>query len=89
MYIQGNYGKIIENDWCYQVLSLGRVLTTDSIEGREFLHDQWKLLHEKHIEYAHRVIDLLCFLLFWMHNILTLKIIWIIFLKSLGRIIFS
>lgn len=37
------------------VSSSGRPLTLDSIEGRTFLHDQCKLLHEKYIEYAHRV----------------------------------
>lgn len=30
-------------------------LTVDSIEGRTFLHDQSKLLHEKYIQYASRV----------------------------------
>lgn len=29
-------------------------LTVDSVEGRAFLHDQCKLLHEKYIQYAHR-----------------------------------
>ncbi|KAI5056693.1 hypothetical protein GOP47_0028511 [Adiantum capillus-veneris] len=38
-----------------QVSFSGRTLTVNSIEGKEILHDQWKLLHEKYIEYAHRV----------------------------------
>lgn len=38
-----------------QVSSSGRTLTLNFIEGKELLHDQWKLLHEKYIEYAHRV----------------------------------
>lgn len=39
-----------------QVSYSGRPLTLDTIEGKELLHDQWKLLHEKYIEYVHRVI---------------------------------
>uniref|UniRef100_A0A7I4E0B5 Nucleoporin Nup88 n=1 Tax=Physcomitrium patens TaxID=3218 RepID=A0A7I4E0B5_PHYPA len=38
-----------------QIASSGTPLTVDSIEGRAFLHDQCKLLHEKYIQYAHRV----------------------------------
>ncbi|BBM97550.1 nuclear pore complex protein Nup88 [Marchantia polymorpha subsp. ruderalis] len=38
-----------------QLTSMGAPLTVDSIEGRALLHDQCKLLHEKYIEYAHRV----------------------------------
>lgn len=38
-----------------QVASSGTPLTVDSVEGRAFLHDQSKLLHEKYIQYAHRV----------------------------------
>ncbi|MCO5546612.1 hypothetical protein L7F22_000042 [Adiantum nelumboides] len=38
-----------------QVSMSERTLTVNSIEGKEILHDQWKLLHEKYIEYAHRV----------------------------------
>eukprot|EP00249_Psilotum_nudum_P014627 c24924_g1_i1 orf=961-2778(+) len=36
-------------------LSSSRSFTLDSIEGRTFLHDQCEILHEKYIEYAHRV----------------------------------
>ncbi|GLJ40760.1 hypothetical protein SUGI_0842760 [Cryptomeria japonica] len=32
-----------------------RHLTADSIEGRSILHDHCKLLHEKYVEYAHKV----------------------------------
>lgn len=45
-----------------QVSNSGRPLTLDTIEGKELLHDQWKLLHEKYIEYIHRVCQLLPFL---------------------------
>ncbi|KAH7307454.1 hypothetical protein KP509_22G059800 [Ceratopteris richardii] len=38
-----------------QVSFSGKLLTVDSIEGKEVLHDHWKLLHEKYIEYVHRV----------------------------------
>eukprot|EP01018_Ginkgo_biloba_P033887 Gb_36996 [translate_table: standard] len=38
-----------------QVSSSGRSLTADSIEGRSILHDHCKLLHEKYVEYAHKV----------------------------------
>lgn len=38
-----------------QVSSSGRSLTADSIEGRSILHDHYKLLHEKYVEYAHKV----------------------------------
>lgn len=38
-----------------QVSSSGRFLTADSIEGRSILHDHYKLLHEKYVEYAHKV----------------------------------
>ncbi|CAM6088490.1 unnamed protein product [Calypogeia fissa] len=38
-----------------QLISLGAPLSSETIEGRTFLHDQCKLLREKYIEYAHRV----------------------------------
>ncbi|KAH9325451.1 hypothetical protein KI387_005629, partial [Taxus chinensis] len=38
-----------------QVSSSERHLTADSIEGRSILHDHCKLLHEKYVEYAHKV----------------------------------
>ncbi|KAL2614047.1 hypothetical protein R1flu_025739 [Riccia fluitans] len=38
-----------------QLTTVGAPLTVESIEGRAFLHDQCKLLHEKYIEYSHRV----------------------------------
>lgn len=38
-----------------QITSSSTPLTVDSIEGRTFLHDQSKLLHEKYIQYASRV----------------------------------
>ncbi|XP_024531584.1 nuclear pore complex protein NUP88-like isoform X1 [Selaginella moellendorffii] len=37
------------------LISASTPLTLNTVEGRSILHDQGKLLHEKYIEYAHRV----------------------------------